>query len=215
MYTLPVEVPHANRVARSSVEHRACWVEGDLVDLALALRKGYGAGGGARTDVARNHLPRGAVRKEQKQKKIYIYIQRQHERRDTNGSRKTRSSTSDFKGLRDSILTLERLQAARNSRERAHALGRVADVPNLDVGGGNGENQAGGRTILDRHHIVRVALEGDDLLTRHQVPHLASAIWRKGRTDAVRILMSSAVSGVGKTPCGNCGHLSVGSAKDK
>lgn len=154
------------------------------------------------------------MRKGQKQKKEKRKenIQRQQEKRH---EWKTRSSTSDFKGLRDSTLTLERLQAARNSRERAHALGRVADVPNLDVGGGNGENQAGGRTILDRHHIVRVALEGDDLLTRHQVPHLASAIWRKGRMDAVGILMSSAVSGVGKTPCGNCGHLSVGSAKDK
>lgn len=66
-----------------------------------------------------------------------------------------------------------------NSRERADALGRVADVPNLDVGGGDGEDQTGGRRVFDGHHVVRVALQRDDLLTRYQVPHLAGAIWRR------------------------------------
>lgn len=36
-----------------------------------------------------------------------------------------------------------------NLRKRADTLGRVADVPHLDVGGGDGEDQTGGRTIFD------------------------------------------------------------------
>lgn len=49
--SVPVEVPHADRVPGSSVEHRACRVQSYLVDLTLALRKGYGAGRGAGTGV--------------------------------------------------------------------------------------------------------------------------------------------------------------------
>lgn len=49
---VPVEVPHANRVPSSGVEHGTCRVQGYLVDLTLALRKGYGAGGGAGAGVA-------------------------------------------------------------------------------------------------------------------------------------------------------------------
>lgn len=71
-----------------------------------------------------------------------------------------------------------------NSRERADALGRVADVPDLDVGRGDGEDQTRGRRVFDGHHVVRVALQCDDLLTRYQVPHLAGAIW--GRDEFQR-----------------------------
>lgn len=36
-----------------------------------------------------------------------------------------------------------------NLRERADTLGRIADVPHLDVRGGDGEDQTGGRTVFD------------------------------------------------------------------
>lgn len=63
-----------------------------------------------------------------------------------------------------------------NLRESADTLGRVTDVPHLDVGGGDGEDQTGGRTVFDRHHVVGVALQGGNLLTCDQVPHLTRAI---------------------------------------
>ena len=36
-----------------------------------------------------------------------------------------------------------------NLRERADTLGRVANVPHLDVRGGDGEDETGGRTVFD------------------------------------------------------------------
>lgn len=64
-------------------------------------------------------------------------------------------------------------------RKCADTLGRVADVPHLDVGGGDREDQTGGRTIFDWHHVVWVAFEGDDLLACYQVPHLTGTIWKR------------------------------------
>ena len=61
---VPVEVPHANSVSSSSVEHRPWWVECYLVDLTLALCKGYCARGGACTCITWNHLPRRSEKRE-------------------------------------------------------------------------------------------------------------------------------------------------------
>lgn len=52
MADAPVEVPHANSVPSSGIEHRSRQIEGDLVYLAFALCEGYCAGGGAPTGVA-------------------------------------------------------------------------------------------------------------------------------------------------------------------
>lgn len=65
-------------------------------------------------------------------------------------------------------------------RQRADTLGGVADVPDFDVGGRDGENQTGGGAVFDRHHVVGVAFQGGDLLTRDQVPHLTGTIWGGG-----------------------------------
>lgn len=43
-------------------------------------------------------------------------------------------------------------------REGPNALGGVPDVPHLDVGGRHGEHKPGMTAVLDRHHIVGVAL---------------------------------------------------------
>lgn len=67
-----------------------------------------------------------------------------------------------------------------HSRECADALGRVPDVPNLDVGGGRAEDQAGVPTVLDGQHIARVTAQRHDLLARDQVPHLAGAVCTHG-----------------------------------
>ena len=64
------------------------------------------------------------------------------------------------------------------SRERADTLGRVPDVPHLDVGGGHGEDQAGRGAVFDGNHVVGVSSQRDDLLARHQVPHLTGTVWR-------------------------------------
>lgn len=66
------------------------------------------------------------------------------------------------------------------SRQRSDALGRVSDVPDFDVGGGDGEDQAG--AVADGHHVVGVTGKGHDLLARHQVPYFAGAVcrWRAG-----------------------------------
>lgn len=42
-----------------------------------------------------------------------------------------------------------------------------------------------------------MTFEGDDLLTRHQVPHLASAIWRKdGRSEMGQVHLSEEGTGL-------------------
>ena len=65
---------------------------------------------------------------------------------------------------------------APHSRQGADALGRVSDVPDFDVGGGDGEHQAG--AVADGHHVVGMAPQRHDLLSRHQVPHLTRAVCR-------------------------------------
>lgn len=64
----------------------------------------------------------------------------------------------------------------RYSREGAHTLGRIADVPHFDVGRGDSEDQAGGTAVLDGHHVVGMSPQRHYLLPRHQVPHLAGAV---------------------------------------
>lgn len=63
------------------------------------------------------------------------------------------------------------------SRQCPDTLGRVADVPHFDVGGGDGEDQTG--AVADRHHIVGVTGQGHYLLTCHQVPHLTGPVCRR------------------------------------
>lgn len=60
------------------------------------------------------------------------------------------------------------------SRECAYALGGVSDVPDLDVSGGDSEDQAG--TVSNRHHTAGMISQRHDLLTSHQVPHLTRTI---------------------------------------
>lgn len=68
-------------------------------------------------------------------------------------------------------------ESGSRSRQCPDALGRVADVPHFDVGGGDGEDQAG--AVADRHHVVGVTGQGHYLLTRHQVPHLTGPVCRR------------------------------------
>lgn len=69
-----------------------------------------------------------------------------------------------------------RQPGGENSRECPDALGRVSNVPHLDVGGGHGEHEPRVATVLDGDHVVGVALQSRDLLPRYQVPHLTAAI---------------------------------------
>lgn len=62
-----------------------------------------------------------------------------------------------------------------HSRQSADTLGRVANVPHFDVGGGHGEDQAG--AVAHGHHVIGVATQRHDLLPSHQVPHLTRPIW--------------------------------------
>lgn len=62
-----------------------------------------------------------------------------------------------------------------HSRQSADALGRVPNVPHFDVGGGDGEDQAG--AVAHWHHVIGVATQRHDLLPSHQVPHLTRPIW--------------------------------------
>jgi len=70
------------------------------------------------------------------------------------------------------------------SREDSDALGRVADVPDFDVGGGDGEDQTG--AVADRHHVVGVTGQGHYLLTRHQVPHLTGPVCKETRSPSAQ-----------------------------
>lgn len=54
----PVKVPCADSVACRSIEHRSGGIEGDLVDLILALGCSDGAGGCTSTGITRDHLTR-------------------------------------------------------------------------------------------------------------------------------------------------------------
>lgn len=63
-----------------------------------------------------------------------------------------------------------------NVREGPDALGRVPDVPHLDVGGGHGEHEPGVAAVLNGDHVVGVTLQSRNLLARHQVPHLTAAV---------------------------------------
>ena len=93
-----------------------------------------------------------------------------------------------------------------NVREGPDALGRVPDVPHLDVGGGHGEHEPGVAAVLNGDHVVGVTLQSRNLLARHQVPHLTAAVcvgaegqgswWGPGRP----ILTSPGV-----TTAGGCG----------
>lgn len=61
-------------------------------------------------------------------------------------------------------------------REGPNALGRVADVPDLDVGGGHGEHEPRVAAVLDGDHVVGVALQSGDFLPGDQVPHLTASV---------------------------------------
>lgn len=70
-----------------------------------------------------------------------------------------------------------------HSREGAHAAGGVADVPHFDVGGGDGEHQACVAAVLHGHYVVGMALQCDNLLASHQVPHLTSSVCKGNKVD--------------------------------
>lgn len=83
-------------------------------------------------------------------------------------------------------------------RECPNALGRVPDVPHLDVGAGHRKHQPRVAAVFDRDHVVGVALESCDLLPRHQVPHLAATVCQRQGSDYEEEVMS--VEGMGSSP---------------